>query len=181
MYKIKVTGTKELLNDLKAMSDSFGSKEMMDYLGDKCERTLYKITHENLTTVDDLEVSDYAKNHQKEILKNKIILSNNTMADLSGLSPETLANYPNGFSIARAVEYGTGIVGASSAAAGEAGKAGWEYDINQHGDKGWFYVKDGKLYWSRGFEGRLIYYKTHKDIADNIKGWIYDYVDNKEK
>lgn len=181
MYKVSIKGNKELSDMLKKLSDSFGSKEMMSYLGDKCERTLYKITHENLTTVDDIEVSEYARNHQKEIQGNKITLSNGTMADLSNLSPETLANYPNGFSIAKAVEYGTSIVGASSEASGIAAKNGWEYDVNQHGDKGWIYEKDGKLYWSRGFEGRLIYYKTANKIGDDVGKWISDYIEKKTK
>ena len=36
------------------------------------------------------------------------------------------------------VEYGTGAVGAQSPHP-EAGTAGWEYDVNGHGDEGWFY------------------------------------------
>lgn len=180
MYKIKITGTKELSNKLKKMGDSFGSREMMKYLGDKCERTLYKTTHDNLTTVDDLEVSEYAKNHQKEIVGKKIILSNGTMADLSDLSPETLLNYPNGFSIAKAVEYGTGIVGSTSEASGVA-PSDWEYDVNQHGNSGWYYKKNGNIYWTKGFEGRLIFYKTSKEVKENISKWISQYMKNKIK
>lgn len=181
MYKIKITGTKELNQKLKKLSDSFGSKEMMTYFGDKCERILYKTTHDNLTTVEDLEVSEYARNHQKQVTNNKVILSNNTMADLSGLNPETLANYPNGFSIAKAVEYGTGVVGASSEASGIASSYGWEYDVNKHGEQGWFYKKNGNLYWSKGFEGRLIYYKTAKEIKENVGKWVHDYIESKMK
>lgn len=178
MYRVKITGTKELSETLKKLSDSFGSKDMMKYLGDECERTLYKTTHDNLTTVDDLEVSEYAKNHQKEIIGNKIILSNSTMADLSGLSPETLKNYPNGFSIAKAVEYGTGVVGSTSEASSIA-PSDWEYDINQHGEKGWFYKKDGNIYWTKGFEGRLIFYKTAKEIEKESYHWIMQYIGKK--
>lgn len=180
MYRVKITGTKELSNVLKKLGDSFGSKEMMEYLGDKCERTLYKTTHDNLTTVEDLETSEYAKNHKKEIEKNKIILSNDTMADLSNLSSETLANYPDGFSIAKAVEYGTGAIGASSSASSVA-PSDWKYDVNQHGEKGWFYKKNGNIYWTKGFEGRLIYYKTAKSITQNAPKWINEYIKNKMK
>lgn len=181
MYKITITGTKELKDKLKALGDSFGSNEMLNYLGDKFEETLYKKTYENLTTVEDLEVSEYAKNHQKTIQDKKIILSNSTMADLSDLSPETLRNYPNGFSIAKAVEFGTGIIGATSEASALAQSNGWDYDINGHGEKGWFYKKDGNIYWTKGFEGRLIYYKTKKDIQENISKWVASYIKNKIK
>lgn len=179
MYKIKIKGTKELNNTLKKLSDSFGSKEMMEFLGDECERTLYKITNENLTTVEDLEVSEYAKNHQKEIKNNTITLSNGTMADLSELSSETLANYPNGFSIAKAVEYGTGVVGSTGVAKDLAMKDGWEYDINEHGNKGWYYKKNGNIYWTKGFEGRLIYYRTAKEIEKESYHWIMQYIGKK--
>ena len=175
MYKVQITGTKELSNTLKKLSDSFGSKEMMEFLGDKCERTLYKITYDNLTTVEDLEVSEYSKNHQKEIKNNTITLSNGTMADLSELSSETLKNYPNGFSIAKAVEYGTGIIGSTSEASSIA-PSDWEYDVNGHGEKGWFYKKDGNIYWTKGFEGRLIFYKTAKEIEKNARSWIFEYI-----
>ena len=181
MYKVTIKGTKELSNTLKKLGDTFGSREMMEFLGDKCERTLYKTTHENLTTVNDLEVSDYAKNHQKEVKGKKIILSNGTMADLSGLSSETLANYPNGFSIAKAVEYGTGVVGATSEASGVAAQDGWEYDVNQHGNQGWYYKKNGNLYWTKGFEGRLIFYKTAKEVKENAAKWINEYIKKKMK
>lgn len=179
MYKIKITGTKEISKKLNKLADSFGSKEMMNYLGDKCERSLYKITHDNLSTVDDLETSEYAQNHVKKIEDNKIILSNNTMADLSELSPETLSNYPDGFSIAKAVEYGTGIVGSTSSASSFADN--WQYDVNEHGETGWYYIKDGNLHWSKGFEGRLIFYKTALDIKDNVSRWTDEYIKGKIK
>lgn len=179
MYKIKISGTKELEKKLNKLSDSLSSKEFINYLGDKCERSLYKITNENLSTVEDLETSDYARNHKKEIEGNKIILSNDTMADLSELSPEKLVNYPNGFSIAKAVEYGTGIVGSSSSASSFADD--WEYDVNGHGEKGWFYIKNGDLHWSKGFEGRLIFYKTSLDIKENVSKWVMDYIKEKMK
>lgn len=177
---IEVTGTKELSRKLKKLSDSFESEKMMEYLGDKCERTLYKTTYDNLTTIEDLEVSEYAKNHRKKVGKIKITLSNSTMADLSELSQETLKNYPNGFSIAKAVEYGTGAVGFASAASFIA-PSDWEYDINQHGEKGWFYKKNGNIHWTKGFEGRLIYYKTAKKINKDVSKWIFDYLKKEMK
>lgn len=177
MINIEIKGSKELSNELKKLGDSLGSLEMMEFLGDKCERALYQTTHENLTSVNDLEVSEYSKNHKKQVSKNEIILSNDTKADLSDLSAETLANYPNGFSIAKAVEFGTGVIGSTSEASGYAAENGWEYDINQHENRGWFYKKNGNIYWTKGFEGRLIYYKTAKKISENGGKWIVEYLE----
>ncbi len=49
-------------------------------------------------------------------------------------------------------EYGTGIVGSQNPHVTEAlASIGWKYDINQHGEKGWFYPKeDGTFGWTKG-------------------------------
>lgn len=49
-------------------------------------------------------------------------------------------------------EYGTGIVGSQNPHVAEAlASMGWKYDINQHGEKGWFYPKeDGTYGWTKG-------------------------------
>ena len=49
-------------------------------------------------------------------------------------------------------EYGTGIVGSQSPHVAEAlASIGWKYDVNQHGEKGWFYpTGDGTFGWTKG-------------------------------
>ena len=49
-------------------------------------------------------------------------------------------------------EYGTGVVGSQSPHVAEAlASIGWKYDVNQHGEKGWFYPKeDGTFGWTKG-------------------------------
>lgn len=49
-------------------------------------------------------------------------------------------------------EYGTGIVGSQNPHVAEAlEQAGWKYDVNQHGEKGWVYPKgDGTFAWTKG-------------------------------
>ena len=49
-------------------------------------------------------------------------------------------------------EYGTGIVGSQNPHVAEAlSSIGWKYDVNQHGEKGWFYPKgDGTYGWTKG-------------------------------
>lgn len=76
------------------------------------------------------------------------------------------------------VEYGTGIVGAGSPHP-EAGKAGWNYDINNHGEKGWWYPsptgwyipKGGltneeglELAWTKGMPSRPFMYNTMREL-----------------
>lgn len=70
-----------------------------------------------------------------------------------------------GFVIAEAphaiyVEYGTGIVGQSFPHPEAEGN--YEYDVNQHGAKGWVYKsdRDGKFHWTKGYVSRPFMYNT---------------------
>ena len=57
------------------------------------------------------------------------------------------------------VEFGTGIVGAGSP---HPAPAGWRYDVNNHGEKGWWYFndRDQKWHWTKGIESRPFMYNT---------------------
>lgn len=77
-----------------------------------------------------------------------------------------------GASYSAFVEYGTGIVGATNTPHPDMGT--WDYDINNHGEKGWWYPTEspypnqptrtinGKLYaWTKGEPSRPFMYKTY--------------------
>ena len=53
--------------------------------------------------------TDYRENNNYETTKDQVRIYNDSMVDLSNLSPETLANYPQGLSLAKLIEFGTGI------------------------------------------------------------------------
>ena len=62
------------------------------------------------------------------------------------------------------VEYGTGVVGASSPHPEPA--SGWVYDANHHGDSGWLYfsLKEGKVMWTKGQPSRPFMYNTFREL-----------------
>lgn len=67
------------------------------------------------------------------------------------------------------VEFGTGVVGASDPHP-NPGLAGWKYDVNEHGEKGWWYPgKDGKLHWTKGMASRPFMYDTSIQIRDYVE------------
>jgi len=70
-------------------------------------------------------------------------------------------------------EFGVGILG-SERPHPEAAELGWKYDINNHGEKGWFYFKAGQWHWTKGFPSRPFMHNTgqrlRKDIAEIAKG-----------
>ena len=100
-------GFEEFSKDLDELVDALDSKEFMKFLADKCMAEVKRITSEKLRTED--YSTDYRSNHRRRVTDKKITISNSTMVDLSHLSPETLARYPNGLSLAKIIEFGTGI------------------------------------------------------------------------
>lgn len=72
------------------------------------------------------------------------------------------------------VEYGTGIVGAN---ASHPNAEGWAYDVNNHGEAGWFYFDAayGKKRWTMGqpakpfmYDTKLYLEKEAEDVYANV-------------
>lgn len=61
------------------------------------------------------------------------------------------------------VEFGTGVVGAGSP---HPAPAGWRYDVNAHGESGWWYYndRDGKMHWTKGMQSRPFMYNTAREL-----------------
>lgn len=59
------------------------------------------------------------------------------------------------------VEFGTGVVGKGSSHPA-ADLQGWRYDVNNHGEAGWWYFndRDQKWHWTKGIESRPFMYNT---------------------
>nr|DAM77426.1 MAG TPA: putative tail-component [Caudoviricetes sp.] len=59
------------------------------------------------------------------------------------------------------VEFGTGIVGARSP---HPEPENWQYDINSHGEKGWWYFdeKQNRYRWTKGQEASAFVYRTYE-------------------
>ena len=66
------------------------------------------------------------------------------------------------------VEFGTGVVGKSSP---HPDPQGWQYDVNNHGYKGWVYYDEdhGQFRWTQGFKSRPFMYNTARDLEKNCK------------
>lgn len=65
-------------------------------------------------------------------------------------------------------EFGTGIVGAQNPHP-EVAIAGWRYDVNEHGQLGWWYIgRDGKSHWTKGMPSRPYMYETAKMLRSMV-------------
>lgn len=100
-------GFDEFQKDLNKLTDALDSKEFMQFLANKCMEELNRITNVKLRSED--YSTDYRSSHKKRVTANKITIRNDSNVDLSHLSEKTLARYPNGLSLAKIIEFGTGI------------------------------------------------------------------------
>ena len=68
---------------------------------------------------------------------------------------------------AKYVEFGTGIVGSENPHP-DTSLASWRYDINNHGENGWSYYKDGKWNHTQGMPSRPFMYESSIELADVV-------------
>ena len=61
------------------------------------------------------------------------------------------------------IEFGFGAVGGHNPHPVPS-LAGWKYDINKHGESGWWYNKGGEWHWSGGQPSKPFMYETGKDL-----------------
>lgn len=63
-------------------------------------------------------------------------------------------------------EFGTGVVGADNPHPNVT-IPGWRYDVNEHGEKGWWYKgDDGEWHWTRGMPSRPYMYETARKLTE---------------
>ena len=68
---------------------------------------------------------------------------------------------------AKFVEFGTGIVGMENQHPNPT-IVNWKYDVNEHGESGWFYFKDGDWHWTKGMPSRPFMYETAIELQEKI-------------
>lgn len=173
-YAIEL-GINEYTNELYEILED---KELFNFLAKRLSEELKKIAITKLSTIntdEDVDASVYLNSMKFEINNNEICFYNNAKVDLStkNISPEKRANYTT-LSLAKIVEYGIGYTGLMNTS---PAPTDWEYDVNNHGYKGWSFKDNaGRTFWTNGFEGRLIYYTFMNYIRDNIAGLIKEYI-----
>lgn len=67
-------------------------------------------------------------------------------------------------------EMGTGIVGLYNP---HPMLGNWKYDINEHGEKGWWYPKnDGTYGWTKGLPSRRMFYDAYCEMVDELRDYV---------
>lgn len=77
------------------------------------------------------------------------------------------------------VEMGTGIRGQQNPNPNKYA-SGWQYDVNEHGESGWWYMgDDGKYHWTKGMPHRPFMYNAAQQIREEISEVAKQILDGK--
>ena len=110
--------------------------------------------------------NDGAKQAQELVSYMNAVDTGELMGSIMGEANGKTGRITAGTDHAAYVEFGTGVVGAGSP---HPNPVGWAYDVNGHGDAGWYYPgDDGKLHWTRGMPSRPYMYDTAQMMAQAV-------------
>ena len=186
-YELDYKGIDNFFNKIDEIEKIYKSKGLLKYVADKCQKELKNISLKNLTTIsskEDIDKSLYMNSNKIEINYEdmEITLYNDSEKNISekNISAEKLANYPLKLSLAQIVEFGIGYTGSINARSEV--DSSWQYDVNNHGYKGWYYKdENGVIHWTNGYAGRYIYLKLKQYVEKNAETWIKEYIEKKIK
>lgn len=175
--KLEVSGLENLqkqIDYVKKMQSMTTNKDFQRFIQEKCLETVIKVSKQRLRTgsgaeecTNDEYFEEYINNHKIREIDNGFVLYNDLTVPANTKKPE---NYPNGFSIAMAFEYGVGIVGENA----NDNPNAWAYNVNNH-QFGWVYEKDGQYFATYGYAGFEIYRFTAIEIQKQLPTWVREY------
>jgi hypothetical protein len=124
------------------------------------------------------EIGNYMNSFKTEINGDTISLYNDSVINTATkqISPVKRANYPLQLSLSKLIEYGFGYTGWLNT---QPTPENWEYDVNEHGYKGWYYEDSaGQLHWTNGMEGRLVFLRLCWWLEENFTNIVHRYLKN---
>ena len=166
---------------IDAIFETLESDKFVYYLAKRMSDAILGIAIEETSTIgsdvmSSQEIDTYLNNFDIEVKNDGFVLFNASTIDTStkNISETKRANYPLHLSLAKLIEYGFGYTGSVST---QIVPENWEYDVNEHGYKGWYYEdNNGQLHWTNGMEGRLIFLKLcwwlEKNFADIVNRYL---------
>lgn len=131
-------------------------REYRENLPNKCEELAYRLAEEGVA-ISQLKIIDFDAVFSGELLNSMNLEPGDIVSNGASYFIYTDCAW------AQFVEFGTGIVGSENP---HPEVNGWKYDVNEHGEKGWFYFKDGEWHWTKGMPSRPFMYETAKELRD---------------
>lgn len=183
---LRVAAAKAKTDIINEILNIVNSQEFIEHLAGKIRAALDEIAKREVGSINNEALDGIGREKEKyfnsmgmEVKGNMIVLYNDSKINLDEkkLKPSTRIRYPLQLSLASIIEYGIGYTGAKHSI-GEA--EGWEYDVRNHGQRGWYYIDSlGNVHWTNGLAGRYIFLKLRWWVEQNIKGIISDYINDK--
>lgn len=160
------------------------SAEFREFIANKCKNSLENIMNSSLSGISEenilaTKVSEYRIKHVYDYSGDIFLtITNDTTLEqdeMYWVSEKTKERYPEGISIAKIIEYGTGLMGTSSE------EDNWQVNVpspSKHQDGSWTYKRDENLFINViGMEGKFIYQKLLDIIEDNFEEWTVEYLE----
>ena len=183
VYELSIVDLKRLKKDIIEIGDILKSKEFLEFIAQKCVTKIKEISSTKLSAgaLDNNDISSYMQSHKYTVRGQTITLYNDSQINVASktwMSEETRANYDVELSLAKIIEFGIGYTG--GLASYDYVDADWQYDVNEHGYKGWYYKDDaGNTVWTNGFVGKQIYAELMIYLDNHLNEWIEEYFNKK--
>lgn len=137
------------------------AKRVREYrmsISEKCEEFAYRLAEEGVAIA------------QMKILSFDAVMTGELLDSMNLEAGDIVSNGSTyyiytGCEWAKFVEFGTGITGSENPHP-NPGLANWKYDTNSHGEKGWYYFKNGEWHWTKGMPSRPFMYETAQELRD---------------
>ena len=136
-------------------------KEIREYrksLQDKCEEFAYRMAEEGVA-IAQMKILGFDAVMTGELLDSMNLEAGDIVSNGATYYVYTDCDW------ASFVEFGTGVIGSQNPHP-ETGLANWKYDVNNHGESGWWYFNDGEWHWTKGMPSRPFMYETGQELRD---------------
>lgn len=147
--------------NLSARSFRQLARNIRDYrksLQDKCEEFAYRMAEEGVA-IAQMKILGFDAVMTGELLDSMNLEAGDIVSNGATYYVYTDCDW------ASFVEFGTGVIGSENPHP-ETGLANWKYDVNNHGESGWWYFNDGKWHWTKGMPSRPFMYETAQQLKD---------------
>lgn len=147
--------------NLSAKSFRKLAKDIRDYrngLQDKCEEFAYRMAEEGVE-IAQMKILGFDAVMTGALLNSMNLEAGDIVSNCATYYVYTDCDW------ASFVEFGTGVIGSENPHP-ETGLANWKYDVNNHGESGWWYFNDGEWHWTKGMPSRPFMCETGQELRD---------------
>ena len=155
-----------------------GIKDLRKYVEEQKEKV--KVMESQLLDDATTEIMDNVQKNANNILMNDMGIDEQSSRELNHTYSQVASNNElekvssnhrkifNTSEEATYAEFGTGVIGKGSPYPNNA--LGWQYDVNEHGERGWRYIgQSGTLVRTLGYPAYATYHISFEDFKNDLE------------